>query len=65
MIRPDVLAWLRSVRADLGEWVGVLEADGVISMKDIEDYDQEDIDSVDKALEKARQARLGSPGSCC
>ena len=41
MIGPDVLAWLRSVRADLGEWVGVLEADGVVSMKDIEDFDQE------------------------
>ena len=34
-IGPDVEAWLRSVRDDFVEWVGVLEADGVRSMKDI------------------------------
>ena len=57
-IGPDVEAWLRSVRDDFVEWVGVLEADGVRSMKDIEGYDQEDIESVGKALLSARAPRL-------
>ena len=60
-IGPDVEAWLRSVRDDFVEWVGVLEADGVRSMKDTEGYDQEDTESVGKALLRiARSDVVGS-----
>ena len=57
MLRPGCVPYAMTLSSGLVFW-RQHEADGVRSMKDIEGYDQEDIESVGKALLSARAPRL-------
>ena len=55
----DVLgAWLSAVREDLGRYAAVLTSDGVRSVADLRQYDDDDLTELDKALAKVEAERF-------